>query len=83
MPDEVYFADENQRYCHTTKMNISHHNTVGKTCNYCLVCMCILILYNGMYLILMFIIKSVISMYRAVNTMYSICQCYVWHLSNP
>ena len=43
--DEVYFADENRRYCHTTQMNISHHNTVGKTCNYCLVCMCILILY--------------------------------------
>ena len=27
------------------EMNISHNNTVGKTCNYCLVCMCILILY--------------------------------------
>ena len=47
--------------------------------NYCLVCICTYAQFvYGMYIIfLIFIMKYVISMYRAVDAMYSICQSYV------
>ena len=75
--DEVHFADENQRYSNTTK--ISHHNTAGKTCNYCLVYAYVYAQFvHCMYLILKFIMKAVINLSMlctaSLNPINGICQ---------
>ena len=71
--------EENKRFNTTQERCCSKDNVVlfsGYNLRFCM-CIC-----KGMYFILMLIIKYVTTMYRAVNAMYSICQCFVRHLSN-